>query len=155
MNMKNLFGLLVILLWAASLPAQTNSPVRLAIVPETPQAAAAADLLTAEFSQNRQVQLLERADIERVYREQGLSAANRDDQKLGQFLGADGLLLLNIVSTPLATNMTTRLIAVKPGVVLTDGSIPWPAGDMAQIQAALVSQKQTQPERQAKPATTS
>jgi hypothetical protein len=72
---------------------------------------------------------LERNEIEKVYREQGMSAANRDDLKLGRILGADGLLLLDVVKTPQATNLTMRLIAVKPGVVLTDGSFPWPLKD--------------------------
>jgi len=107
--------------------AQTNpAPIRLAIVPETAEASGAADVLTAEFNKNDQVQLLERAEIEKVYREQGLSAANGDTVKLGRILGADGLLLLKVVRTPHATNFTARLIAVKPGIILTDGSFPWP-----------------------------
>ena len=61
-----------------------------------------------------------------------MSAANRDDLKLGRILGADGLLLLDVVRTKQATNLMTRLIAVKPGVILTDGSFPWPLKDTAQ-----------------------
>lgn len=131
--MKKIFAVLVVLLWASRLPAQTNPPVRLAIVPETPEAVVAADVLTAEFSPSSKVQLLERADIERVYREQGLSAANRDDLKLGQLLGADGLLLVESVqeetnstpNIPFAVEMprtfNVRLVAVKAGVVLAAG----------------------------------
>ena len=44
--------------------------------------------------------------------EEGLSAANTDYLKLGQILGADGLLLLDVNKTPQATNLTTRLVAV-------------------------------------------
>ena len=73
--------------------AQTNLPVKLAIVPESAAAATAVDLLTAEFSKNDQVLMLERAEIDKVYREQSLSAGHRDYLKLGQILGADGLLL--------------------------------------------------------------
>lgn len=118
-----------LMLAVAKLPAQTNAPVRLGIVSETDETRTAADVLTAQLSSNGRIQLLERDQIEKVYHEQGLSAANRDDLKLGRILGADGLLLLNVVRTPYATNLMTRLIAVKPGVVLTDGSFPWPLKD--------------------------
>jgi len=94
--------------------------VRLAIVPETPEVGTALDVLTAEFSKNGNVHLLERAEIERVYREQGLSAANTDYLKLGQILGADGLLLLQTATEGTNQFLNARLIAVKPGVVSAD-----------------------------------
>src|SRR6266850_3766139 len=84
---------------ASPLQAQTNEPpARVAIVSETGVAAAATDLLTVELSRKPRLELLERAQIEKVYREQGLSAVNKDFLKLGQVLGADGLLLLMPVS---------------------------------------------------------
>jgi hypothetical protein len=129
--MKKYFSILVVLLWASFVAAQTNQEVRLAIVPETPDAGAAVDLLMAEISQSDQVHLLERVEIERVYREQGLSALNRDSLKLGQILGADGLLLLESaeetnqmakvpIFMPKRYTVKARLVAVKPGVVLAD-----------------------------------
>lgn len=130
MNKWVLFSL--VLVAAVKLPAQTNTPVRLAVVSESGEAITAGDVLTVTLSGNGKVQLLERDEIEKVYREQGMSEANRDDLKLGRILGADGLLLLNVVRTPQATNLMTRLIAVKPGVVLTDGSFPWPLKDTVQ-----------------------
>lgn len=87
--------------------AETNgSPVRVAIISEPDVSASMPDLLTAELSRRPDIQLLERAQIEKIYREQGLSAANQDFLKLGQILGADGLLLLTRclnrnISTPL------------------------------------------------------
>ena len=108
------------------LSAQTAAPVRLAIFTDTPEAMSALDALTVDLSKNDRFHLLERAEIEKVYREQGMSAANRDDLKLGRLLGADGLMILDVVRTSRATNLMARLIAVKPGVVLTDGSFPWP-----------------------------
>lgn len=119
-----------ILISALQLPAQTNGTVRLALVAESPDALTAADVLTAELSSHANLQLLERNEIERVYREQGLSAANTDYLKLGQLLGADGLLLLDVNKTPQATNLTTRLVAVKPGAVLLDEGFSWPLKDM-------------------------
>ena len=127
--MKKFLGALVILILAARLSAQSNEPVRLALISESGEASTASDVLTAKLSGNSKIHLLERDEIEKVYREQGLSAANKDYLKLGRILGADGLLLLNIVRTPQTTNLTARLIAVKPGVVLTDGSFPWPLKD--------------------------
>ena len=106
--------------------AQPATPVRLAIVPESPEVFAVADMLTAGLSQGSNVQLLERAEIEKVYREQALSTANKDFLKLGRILGADGLLLFDVVRSPRSTNLTARLIAVKPGVVLADESFSWP-----------------------------
>ncbi len=123
---------LLVLAAAVTSPAETNASVRLALVSETSEAMTAADVLTAQLSRNDQIQLLERDQIEKVYREQGMSEANRDDLKVGRILGADGLLLLNVVRTPQTTNLTARLVAVKPGVVLTDGSFPWPLKDTAQ-----------------------
>ena len=130
--MKSILFVLVILIFAARLPAQTDVPVRLALVSESDEASAVVDVLTAELSGHKNLELLERNEIERVYHEQGLSAGNQDYLKLGQILGADGLLLLDVVRTPQATNLMARLIAVKPGVILTDGSFAWPLKDTAQ-----------------------
>ena len=106
--------------------AQSNAPVKLALISETDEAMPAADLLTAKLSGDDKIQLLERDQIEKVYQEQSLSAANKDYLKLGRILGADGLLLLNITRTPQTTKLTTRLIAVKPGVILADENFDWP-----------------------------
>jgi hypothetical protein len=107
----------------------SQAPVRLAIVNESTDTAAAADLLTAEFSRNEKVQLLERTEIEKVVREQQLSLNNLDNLKLGHLLGADGLLALQ--SVPEGTNVFLRLqlVAVKPGVILTDERFGRPAQD--------------------------
>jgi hypothetical protein len=127
--MKKLSRVLAIIILTTRVLAQSNEPVRLALITETDEAAAASDVLTAQLSGNQKIHLLERNEIEKVYREQGLSAANKDYLKLGRILGADGLLLFNVVRTKQATNLTARLIAVKPGVVLTDGSFRWPLKD--------------------------
>jgi len=90
--MKRLFLITALFLPALWVPAQSNQVARLALLAESPEAFAAVDILTAQLSSNDRVRLLERDDIEKVCREQGLSAANRDDLKLGRLLGADGLL---------------------------------------------------------------
>ena len=112
--------------------AQSNTPVKLALISETDEVMPAADLLTAKLSGDDKIQLLERDQIEKVYQEQSLSAANQDYLKLGRILGADGLLLLNVARTPEGTKLTARLIAVKPGVILADGNFPWSMKDPTQ-----------------------
>ncbi|HEY4416806.1 MAG TPA: CsgG/HfaB family protein [Verrucomicrobiae bacterium] len=112
--------------------AQTNQPVKLALISEADAVGPVADMLTAKLSEGGQLQILERDQIEKICREQSLSVAGKDFLKIGQLLGADGLLLLNIVRLPQATNLTARLIAVKPGVILTDRSFSWPLKDMLQ-----------------------
>src|SRR5258707_15847908 len=97
---------------------QTGHPVRLAIIVEEPSATIAGDLLTERLSTPEWGQLLERAEIDRVYREQGLSATNAGYLKLGQVLGADGLLLLSALSEGTNQFLQARLVAVGPGVVI-------------------------------------
>jgi len=81
--MKRILSILVLLAITAQLQAQSNAPVRLALISENDPAATAADVLTAQFSSNSKIQLLERDQIARVYREQSLSKANTDYLKLG------------------------------------------------------------------------
>src|SRR6266542_1872163 len=111
-------------------PATAASPIRLAIVAEDKSLAPALDLLTAELSANSQLALLERAQIDKVLAEQALSAATgRDALKLGQLLGADGVLALETNSVDGRALLSARLIAVKPGVVLGIVKAPLPLED--------------------------
>jgi hypothetical protein len=127
---------LAILTLALRLPGQTNAPARLALISESSDASTAADVLTSELSSNPKIQLLERNEIEKIYREQGLSAANKDYLKLGQILGADGLLLMETVKEGTNQFLNVRLIAVKPGVVLAGEKFVWPVKDAAEWSAA-------------------
>ncbi|MEI6074388.1 MAG: hypothetical protein WCS94_02365 [Verrucomicrobiota bacterium] len=129
--MKNLFSLLALLMIGLRLSAQTAAPVRLAIISESPDALTVADVLTAQLTGHKDLQLLERNEIDKVYHEQSLSAGNRDYLKLGKILGADGLLLFEVIKTKQATNLMTRLIAVKPGVVLVAEKYSWPIEKMS------------------------
>ena len=139
--MKYILGTFLSLWLATSLFAQTNVPLKLALIAESDDAAAAVDVLTAQLSSDSLFQLLDRDEIDKVYHEQGLAAANRNDLKLGRILGADGLLILNTeaLAGPAHANspggfsprenLMIRLIAVKPGVILSDGSFTWPQKD--------------------------
>ena len=123
---------LLLLNWATPALSQSNaSPVRLAIVSESNESAAAADLLTVEFSRQPNLQLLERAQIEKINREQSLSGGNRDYLKLGQLLGADGLLLLETGREATNDWLRIQLLAVKPGVLLSSERYPWPISNLA------------------------
>ena len=77
--MKSGLWTLSLLAVAALAAAQSHAgSVRLALIVESPGAAAAADVLTVELSKKDGLQLLERAEIDKVYREQALSAGNKD-----------------------------------------------------------------------------
>jgi hypothetical protein len=134
--------LLFLLAALGALGQQNSTPFRLALVAADSAPAAVADLLMVELSHQRGVQLLERAEISRIFREQQLSTAGPDMLKLGKLLGADGLLVLE--SGPEGTNQLARarLIAVKPGVVIADERVPFPKDHEAESVKTLVSQLQ-------------
>src|SRR5882724_3497827 len=136
--MKKILFILAVLISALRLPAQTNAASRLALISESADASAAADVLTAELSSHKNLQLLERNEIEKVYREQGLSAGNKDYLKLGQILGADGLLLMEIAKEGTNQLLNVRLVAVKPGVVLAAEKFSWPVANLTEWSSAFV-----------------
>ncbi|MDB6016425.1 MAG: Calcium-binding EF-hand-containing protein [Pedosphaera sp.] len=131
-------GCLVLLWLVADLACAADAPARLALIVESPDTLPAADLLTVELSKNPQILLLERAQIEKVYHEQALTAGNKDYIKLGQILGADGLLILELTGESTNHVFTWRMVAVKPGVVLAQREYPWPLPE-AESWAALVA----------------
>ena len=107
--------------------------VRLALIVESPAIQPAADLLTAELSAKPELVLLERAQIEKIMREQQLTATSaQDNLKLGQVLGADGLILLNTNKENDRSLLSARLVAVKPGVILRTMPSPWPLENTAE-----------------------
>ena len=109
--------------------ATAAEAIRLAIINENDSVAAANDLLTVELSQRENLQLLERAQIDKVVREQTLAAsrlATKDFLKIGQTLGADGVIVLEMQREGTNAILNTRLVAVKPGVILRAMSAPWP-----------------------------
>jgi hypothetical protein len=106
-----------------------EAPARVAILAESAELAILSDLLTVKFSANPLLQLLERAQIEKIYREQELAATGRDYLKLGQVLGADGLLLLDAASEGTNAFLSVRLVAVRAGVVIGNIRSPWHVPD--------------------------
>jgi hypothetical protein len=126
--MRSCLRVLALFAVAASrlLAQPASTPARLALVIEEPSLTTAADVLTVELSHRPGVQLFEREEINRVYREQQLSAANRDYLKLGQLLSADGLLVLGTMREGTNQLLTARLIATRPGVIISYARSPWP-----------------------------
>lgn len=116
--------------WKALAQPASGSPgapvARVAIVAESSAIEPAIDVLTLEFSKRPGVVLLERSEIEKVYREQTLSAGERDYLRLGQMLGADGLVVLGTKGEEGNQWMVGRLVAVKTGVVLGAARAAWP-----------------------------
>ena len=76
--MKLWFSILALVIITVGARAQSQTAPRLAIVVEDPGAKTAGDILTAALSQKGSVQLVERAEIEKVFREQALAAQNRN-----------------------------------------------------------------------------
>ncbi len=119
-----------ILVWmtifGVSAGAQTGGTCRVAVVTEQEEVSAAADALSAQLSKTPNLVVLERDQINKVLREQELAVATRDYLKLGHLLSADGLLVLDSRLRGSARVLNARLIAVKPGVLLTaeDQTIP-------------------------------
>ncbi|PWU16768.1 MAG: hypothetical protein C5B50_12755 [Verrucomicrobia bacterium] len=116
----------LILLSAAIVRAQ---PVRLAIVPEDPSLSSEADYLTVELSHRANVEVLERAQINRILKEQSSSLNNPDFLRLGEILGADGVISLNSVSKEQGSHLVVRLGAVRPGILLDLVDYPQPLDD--------------------------
>lgn len=94
---------------------------RLAVLPTVSDFTSFADLLTAALSGRDQVILLEREQIQKVLREHELAAGQRRDYvKLGHLIQADGLILLERRVSGGRELLATRMVAVNPGVVVTE-----------------------------------
>ena len=113
-----------------NLRAQTSPPAaRIALINKEVSTTLVADLLLTELSQGKEFTLLEREEVNRVYREQNVSAANQDYLKLGRLLGADGLVMLELSKYRDQSIVSVHLLAVKPGVLVHSTRSPWPIAD--------------------------
>jgi|GEM_PF-4233954 curli biogenesis system outer membrane secretion channel CsgG len=105
---------------------QTNTtPVRLALVAHPTVPATAVDMLTVELGRDSRLALLERVEVNRIFREQALSHTGKDALKVARILGADGLLVLGFVAGPDQTNLTLRLLSANTGVIIGSTRTPW------------------------------
>lgn len=126
--------------------ASSPARVRVAIIPLRPDLAPAADLITVNLSTQKNIELLERQQINWVLGELAQSASQTQKQlRLGELLAADGLLFLDRVTNERNYSLTLKLVAVKPGVVISRIETPWPitepdkwAAYIAEQQASLL-----------------
>src|SRR5437899_7154473 len=88
---------LIVALFLA-LSSEVLRAARLAIIVEDPRLSIEADLLTTELSKRSDLQLLEREQILKIRKEQSIAAFRGNDYfKLGNLLGADGVLILDVL----------------------------------------------------------
>lgn len=103
------------------------------------------DLLTANLSQNKELELVERSEIEKVVQEHQLSlnGALSQQVRFSQFVRADGVLMLDVEGRKAKEKMVrVRLMAADPGVVILDVALPFDSGKL-DASAKLVSQRVT------------
>ncbi|MEA3212126.1 MAG: hypothetical protein QOE70_5183 [Chthoniobacter sp.] len=102
------------------LPAPTGK-CRLAVIADA-ALAAPADLLTARLSQDAGFEVLERAELDRILREQSLSSSIAEDPagavKVGALLGADALILVQKIVIGGNALVQARFVRVHPGLIL-------------------------------------
>jgi curli biogenesis system outer membrane secretion channel CsgG len=111
----------------------------LAIIAEDDDAATSADLLLAALTDQPNLRLLERSELQKIVAEQSLSLASSQELlRAGRLAGADALLLLDHFSRPAEEGkrpqevLGLRLIMVGPGVLLHTADYAWPLPDMAE-----------------------
>lgn len=94
------------------------------------------DVTTAELSQVPELNILDRADLDRLGQEQVLQAVlDSKDFSSVHLLPADGLVLLRAVTKDGKTGVFARLVAVQPGVILREVALPDGADPATQAQA--------------------
>ena len=130
-------SLLASSLLAAAPFAAWGDGIRLAVLaPDDPDGGA---LLEAELGKRPGVVLIERTEIDRVFREQALGAVSASSGiAAGQLLHADALL---IVSRNHASDLpleTARLVAVQPGVVI-DSAVLAPDRSLLSAEASRIA----------------
>ena len=128
--MKHHLFIATILFTALRLCAAT--PVRIAIIADE-QAQPVSDLLTAKLSADKDLVLVERAEIDKVMQELKLSASGdlQHDLSLTRQLHADGIVILESQKIEGKPVVGARLVASAPGVVIGAGLFGGPPDALA------------------------
>ncbi len=108
---------------ASPLPSDKSesAKLKLGIFVNGPALMNAADVLTVSLSQIPGVTMLERSQLDKVFAEQALARGQNSDQiKAGRLLSADGLIVLEMLPPPQMNTFILRMIAVKPGVIISE-----------------------------------
>ncbi|MEA3209910.1 MAG: hypothetical protein QOE70_2967 [Chthoniobacter sp.] len=119
----------------AKRPPAPTGKCRLAVIADA-ALAAPADLLTARLSQDAGFEVLERAELDRILREQSLPSSIADDPagavKVGALLGADALLLVQKIVIAGNALVQARFVRVHPGLILDTNHAVHPLAAPAQ-----------------------
>jgi len=135
-----------------------GSELKLGILCTDSSGAPLADLLTVELARVEGVAVLERAELDRIVREQSLNRfSGAEVLKVGALAGADGLVILEPRQLSKGVSLNLRVVGVRHGValgwwdytVLPEDASAWSKGAALQIRNLLP--KLTSPERRAVP----
>jgi hypothetical protein len=119
---RRLLQLLIFLL--AFFPS--SAAINLALAPKPGMPAEPVFLLTAAFSKLPDVNLLERAELDRILRERALSAASaKDILQAARLLGADAVMFLEMSGPAANQVIAARLAVVSKGAVIHAHRAPW------------------------------
>jgi hypothetical protein len=132
-----------------SKPASISRPrkrSRLAVIADAPNAAAG-DLLFTELAKAPELELVERAELNRIIAEQKLSLAFATNQanygQLGELLKADALLLISARKLGDKDVVESRLLRTNPGLVLDARYRAAPLQGMSEWAADLAARVRT------------
>ncbi len=113
--------LAILLFLPVWLEAQEAKPVKIAVLflAPVPNVMMFTDVLIAELTKNTPLQVMERAELNRVLGEQSLSLGSVNGSvQAGKLLGVDGLVICELRKIEQEERLVARLVAVKPGVVI-------------------------------------
>ncbi|HEY8240963.1 MAG TPA: hypothetical protein VIH35_05925, partial [Kiritimatiellia bacterium] len=131
---------LLFLLLGMAVAARAGADTKIAILADK-RLAAVGDLLTAELSGKPGLQLVERAELERVMKEQALAGAVSVEGalKLGRLVGADGCLFIAPIVVDMQKVAEAQLVAIRPAIVVDSLRLPGTAADAGEVSATLAS----------------
>lgn len=125
--------------WALVSIASSEPSVRVAIL-ASPSLRAVEELLSADWSKESDLIVLERAAVERILAEQALSLETKDPLSAGRLTRADALLLMDLHKNAARTTFTARAVRVADGIVAAAYSLEWDAGLLEKIPELLSSE---------------
>jgi hypothetical protein len=121
----------LLFLLAAVCASAASAPAKIAVLSSGPSSAPFSDLLTLELSKLANVTVLERDQIEQIMAEQSLGPLrNQDAIRIGRLLNAEGMVLLEgRVAREEQELLSARLLAVRPGVTISEHQFAMPVAD--------------------------
>ncbi len=98
----------------------TAKPVKIAIIGKPGEYKTEIDLLTEKLSRNENIHMLERVDIDYIIKEHAIAASDiaRSGIRIGELVGADGVIIFSDVEVKGKKYAYLRLVGVKSGLVL-------------------------------------